>query len=525
MKETTNMTPQRQYYMNIIIAILSFGGGIMIPYLWKQQARDDPRMFTEDDDDFTTTMRLLPLYQYSSKAHYDKHYKKRRKRTNTIDQDAPQYPCTKERLSEFLHDDENTWVPGYHVLCFTRLDNTEHHDTNPSQFHLTIYRNGRRMSDQNNDPTEKIETTRDTATTTAAATTTTILVVPHQMTWSRFQSDIIAPEILLRRDPKKSSNGHQKTPNQQQQPYALFTVDGQRVLQETRSPNDEKSENERDPWMVSVMAQHLGMVLLYEGGQFVWPGIRIGYERRDVPLWYQPNPTPTQLLPPPPPTNVTLVTLSLSPLVLAVHGFLTIEECQHIQQRATPHLAYSDVVLMDHDAGRPASDFRTSSTTFLDATHDPTLTALEYRTAALVRIPRHHQEPVQVLRYERTEKYQAHHDYFDPKFYGNDPGTLKLIQHGKRNRLVTVFWYLSTVPEGGETIFPRAFGQRERSTQDCETGLKVRPEMGKVILFYNMNMQGTIDPQSLHGACPVKQGIKWAANKWIWNEPMSYVPL
>jgi len=96
--------------------------------------------------------------------------------------------------------------------------------------------------------------------------------------------------------------------------------------------------------------------------------------------------------------------------------------------------------------------------------------------------------------------------------------------HGRRNRMSTVFWYLTAVAQGGETIFPRFNGGLERDPKDCETGLKVKPEAGKVIIFYNMRADGQMDPNSLHGACPVKEGTKWAANKWVWNEPMLYVP-
>jgi prolyl 4-hydroxylase len=53
--------------------------------------------------------------------------------------------------------------------------------------------------------------------------------------------------------------------------------------------------------------------------------------------------------------------------------------------------------------------------------------------------------------------------------------------------------------------------------------LKVKPEKGKVIIFYNMLPNGKGDPLSLHGACLVEKGIKWAANKWIWNHPMMFV--
>jgi prolyl 4-hydroxylase len=40
-----------------------------------------------------------------------------------------------------------------------------------------------------------------------------------------------------------------------------------------------------------------------------------------------------------------------------------------------------------------------------------------------------------------------------------------------------------------------------------------------VIIFYSLLPDGTGDQKSLHGACPVGHGQKWAANKWIWNQP------
>ena len=97
--------------------------------------------------------------------------------------------------------------------------------------------------------------------------------------------------------------------------------------------------------------------------------------------------------------------------------------------------------------------------------------------------------------------------------YQKDAGTLQLIENGRRNRLATVFWYLTTVKEGGETIFPRYnAGPHPRDAGDCSRGLKVKPEKGKVIIFYSLKANGEGDPYSLHGACPVlgEEDVKWA---------------
>ena len=250
-----------------------------------------------------------------------------------------------------------------------------------------------------------------------------------------------------------------------------------------------------------------GLSVVFRGGQWMWPGVRIGF-RRTIDLSYVPGyPRGGET------RTATLETLSLHPLVVSVEGFLSDQECDRIQELASPDMRYSGVTLKDVDKGRPASDFRTSQSTFL-AADDDTLKAIDYRTASLVRIPRSHQEYVQVLRYGHTEHYDAHHDYFDPTQYKDNPGTLRTIQNGRRNRMATVFWYLSNVAEGGETVFPRFNGAPQPTDfKDCSKGLLVKPERGKVIIFYSLLPDGRPDVLSLHGACAVKDGVKWAANK------------
>jgi prolyl 4-hydroxylase len=394
---------------------------------------------------------------------------------NTNDR-LPRYDCTPEQLKEFLHAEP---VPGFHILCFS-ISGSNATEDDASSVSITTFQH-------------------------AVKSNKHVEVFDASISWTAFHESVIRQQLQVRKA------------DELKQAWALFSPEGERIMDEFTVEYGNRRRLVQD-----VLAAQYGMVLLYESGQFLWPGVRIGFER-PVAL-YNIMPPDSPEIHPQKNQTVTLVTLSLSPLVISVHGFLSLEECQHIQQRAAPSMRYSEVALMDHDAGRPASDFRTSQTTFLEANNDPILIDIDYRTASLVRIPRNHQESVQVLRYGHTERYASHHDYFTPDLYRNDPSTLQLIQNGRRNRFATVFWYLSTVEEGGETVFPRFHGQREKSVEDCTTGLKVRPESGKVIIFYNMKFDGSVDPKSLHGACPVKRGVKWAANKWIWNEPMLYVP-
>lgn len=83
-------------------------------------------------------------------------------------------------------------------------------------------------------------------------------------------------------------------------------------------------------------------------------------------------------------------------------------------------------------------------------------------------------------RYRLGEFYAAHTDNFDPQYYQN---SVDYIDKGHRNRLLTVFWYLTNVSQGGETLFPRAHAlPQPEDMHSCEKGLKVQPEIGAVLL-------------------------------------------
>lgn len=306
-----------------------------------------------------------------------------------------------------------------------------------------------------------------------------------------------------------------------QQPWAVFTPLGERIV----GDNDEVANGDGIGSNQHIMSIIIAseMIVISQGGNWVWPGVREGFQRT---ISLEPSSeTTTTTTTTSKPRNITIETLSMKPLVLSIEGFLTGEECDHIAKTAEPHMKYSGVTLKDDDIGKAASNWRTSQSTFLSAQNDPILEDIEHRTASLTRVPRIHQEYVQVLRYGATEKYDAHHDYFDPSQYQSDKNTLNLIENGKKNRFATVFWYLTDVEEGGFTVFPRAGGLPPVIDHtDCSRGLKVKPQKGKVIIFYSLDASGARDPLSLHGACPVGEGnVKWAANKWVWNAPMGYI--
>jgi prolyl 4-hydroxylase len=88
----------------------------------------------------------------------------------------------------------------------------------------------------------------------------------------------------------------------------------------------------------------MGEVFMFEGGQFIWPGVKVGFKQKVYDLDTG---------------AAVLETLAMDPLVFGVENFLTVNECDHIIAAAEPSMHDSGVSHMDKDKGRPSTDWRT----------------------------------------------------------------------------------------------------------------------------------------------------------------------
>ena len=115
-------------------------------------------------------------------------------------------------------------------------------------------------------------------------------------------------------------------------------------------------------------------LLAFEGGLFIWPGVRLGHRRTvgSDPAF----------------GDITLVTQSLQPLVFLVDPLLTDAECAHIIAATTPSLEVSDVSHFDADLGQPSERWRRSLQARLANDRDENVTRINDRVASLLRIPR-----------------------------------------------------------------------------------------------------------------------------------------
>ena len=156
---------------------------------------------------------------------------------------------------------------------------------------------------------------------------------------------------------------------------------------------------------------------------------------------------------------------------------------------------------------------------------------------------------LQILRYNLTTAYVSHLDYLEDTGFV-EPYDYDTSKKGG-NRFATILLYFTTLEEGdgGETVFPRVYppdvakedqisqaeGLRllrqsgdtknilkqgsweEKMTVLCRTRFSVRPKALRAVLFYSQHPNGTLDPLSYHGGCPVLRGTKLAANLWTWS--------
>ncbi|WP_019673900.1 2OG-Fe(II) oxygenase [Psychrobacter lutiphocae] len=189
-----------------------------------------------------------------------------------------------------------------------------------------------------------------------------------------------------------------------------------------------------------------------------------------------------------------------SPFVVSIDDFLSFDECQALISDADSKLKASRVVnpkdgsFIEHNA-------RTSTSTGYQRGQTAVIKTIESRISELLHWPVDHGEGLQVLRYEDGGEYRPHFDFFDPAKKSSEVVTKKGGQ-----RVGTFLMYLSDVGAGGATRFPKL-------------NFEVRPKKGSALYFANTDLNGDINPLTLHAGMPVTEGVKYLSTKWLREKP------
>ena len=198
-------------------------------------------------------------------------------------------------------------------------------------------------------------------------------------------------------------------------------------------------------------------------------------------------------------------TICNDPYIYTIDNFLTEKECKFIINVSKDNLRLAGVSKMESDKGLETGKFkgRTNRSFWMLHNTYPETLKIAKRIAKKIGCNYKHFENFQVIHYNVNEEYRYHYDAFNPD---NKEKYNKFCKE-RGNRLRTVLVYLNDVEEGGGTGFD--------SLDEYKEGIIVEPKMGKMIVFNNVNDDGSLNMKSRHAGLPVIKGEKWAFNLWL----------
>ena len=175
-----------------------------------------------------------------------------------------------------------------------------------------------------------------------------------------------------------------------------------------------------------------------------------------------------------------------------VPQFLSDRECDDVVALVDPYLRPSTVTVESNDRY-----FRTSRTCDLSLIDSPLVASLDDKIARTLGISLSYAEGIQAQRYDVSQEFKAHTDYFEP-------GTPEYNRHARHmgNRTWTFMVYLNEVAGGGATHFvalDHAF----------------TPVKGMALAWNNLHPDGTVNLDTLHAGTPVTAGNKFVITKWF----------
>mmetsp|Transcript_15382 Transcript_15382/g.41782 ORF Transcript_15382/g.41782 Transcript_15382/m.41782 type:complete len:283 (+) Transcript_15382:61-909(+) len=184
------------------------------------------------------------------------------------------------------------------------------------------------------------------------------------------------------------------------------------------------------------------------------------------------------------------------PRIYILHNVVTLEEAAHLKSLGIIKGMEKALIIPYGGKELVASTTRTNTGAWLDFQQDEVVRKVERLLADVTATEPEHGENLQILHYEVSQQFKEHHDYFDPAL---DPP--ENFEPGG-NRMATAVIYLQNADVGGETDF-------------MKIGIKIKPDVGDAVLFYDLQPDGQIDNRTIHAGTPPVGGEKWVATKWI----------
>jgi len=197
--------------------------------------------------------------------------------------------------------------------------------------------------------------------------------------------------------------------------------------------------------------------------------------------------------------------LCQDPYIFVIDDFLKDEECEFIKKVSKDGLKLAGVSYLNKDKEKYGSNYngRTNSSKWINKEKYLLMKNICKRIGKMMNCDYRYFEDFQVIHYKESEEYKYHYDAYDK----NETEKYEKFCSERGNRIGTVLVYLNDVEEGGETGFD--------SIDKSDEPLLIKPKKGRLILFKNLNNDGSLNMKSRHAGLPVKKGEKWAFNLWL----------
>lgn len=186
--------------------------------------------------------------------------------------------------------------------------------------------------------------------------------------------------------------------------------------------------------------------------------------------------------------------------VYEIYDILTPKECRSVMTLAKAKGMQESMVwgYGESNGNHLDASHRKSKQAWLKDDDGDVVVKMSRFTAEVTGFPMSHQESLQVAMYEHQGKFNEHYD----ACVDTDPASCEKMNKGAGERRATLLVYLNTDFEGGETEF-------------VNLGLRIKPEVGKGILFWSTDDNEVIIHESKHRGNPVRNGEKWICTKWV----------
>lgn len=193
--------------------------------------------------------------------------------------------------------------------------------------------------------------------------------------------------------------------------------------------------------------------------------------------------------------------LSEDPVLIVFRKFASDEEVAGVLEDVKKEELHAAKVV-DQDAEGVAAmegPGRRTNVTFVAHEKTARIALIFRRAKAMIPFVKFENSEIwQILSYHPGGHYAPHWDYL---FFKSEEQK-DVLSKEMGNRFATFLFSLQSASKGGGTVFP-------------EVGITVMPTPGDAVFFTNMHPDESLDKNSLHGACVVREGVKIAMVLWI----------